>query len=62
MKTTIFVAKNVAEFVEICSVYSDKGAFWFVGNEYVKNGKKHKNTATYISNDGTREVKVKFEM
>lgn len=62
MKTTIFVAKNIAEFVEICMVYSDKGTFKFVGNEYVKNGKKHKNTATYISNDGTREVKVKFEM
>lgn len=62
MKTTIFVAKNVAEFVEICSVYSDKGTFRFVGNEYVRDGKKHKNTATYVSADGTLEVKVKFEM
>lgn len=61
MKTKIITTKSIAEFVEVCSLYSD--GFIFVDGKYENIGKgHHKNTATYKSHDGMVEIKIQVRV
>ena len=59
MKTTVINTSNIAEFIQVCSVYED--GYEFIGCKYEKTARGHKNTATYRDARG-REVKIKVEV